>query len=162
WISRAGWQFGLRVLGFHLAAVVLSKYTLHSTITVRVLGQYTRYPFNSSDIPTKHPSRALAASLESGCSWRTHTREPQACRPHRSGFLPVSASYSVIPSSAFVDVRFLSQTAWRTASPHKNLGSLLECSIAWTFSSRVRFKHSAMPFCAGVSCTVSLNSVPAL
>jgi hypothetical protein len=40
-------------------------------------------------------------------------------------------------------------------------GNPLACSIARTFSSKVRFSRSAIPLCSGVSCTVKFRIVPA-
>ncbi|KAF8546404.1 hypothetical protein OG21DRAFT_1135374 [Imleria badia] len=69
-----------------------SKRSFRSTVTVRFDDQRTRCPLLSLSL-----GRISA----------------------RSGGRPVTASYGVLPPSAFVDVRFFNQTAWFAASPHK-------------------------------------------
>jgi len=59
-------------------------------------------------------------------------------------------------------MQFFKNTACRSASPHRNQGKPAAQSIACTFSIIVWFSHSEMPFCSGVSWTVSFLIVPLL
>jgi len=103
------------------------------------------------------------------CTWPPSLSPPsihiQIFLPHsrtfcRSGFLPKTALYGIIPLTALVVIQFINQMTWWAASPHKNFGRLLACRRAWICLTIMRFHCSVTPLCAGVLCTVSFCSVP--
>ena len=138
-----------------------SNFMLHSTLTLPALGWYIQCAALLMLKPTNHASLALPSSLELVGSW-TQAFCPYSQEAMRSGLHLVSASYEVDLSRALVDVQFFSQTTCIRASAHSPFGNWATWSMARTCSRSVRFSLSATLFSWGVSCTVSLCSVPCL
>lgn len=135
------------------SATELLKYTFHSTMTIHFSGQYTWDPFDLSSYLTPMPSLTHPPSFVEAL-FQTHIQQPHSCKFHRLGFLPVAALSGVRLSKAFVEVQFFNQMAWCAALPQRNLGCLLECSMALTFLRMVQLRCSVM-LCCSVSWMVS-------
>src|SRR5882757_10669603 len=114
-------------------------------VTFPIPGQKTRWAFASMSSPSQHASRAHTFSLDP-LALCTSTGVPHVRRVDKSGGQPYNASNGVLPLSARVTVRFFSQVACLSTSPHKDLGRLLVCVKARILSSSVQLRCSAMLF----------------
>src|SRR6267142_319867 len=109
--------------------------------------------------PTHRTGHVWASSLEPSPQC-THTCCPHSGTPARLGFCPVSFLCGVTSLSTLVVVRFFTQMTKFTASTQSDFGSPDWIRHAWTHSMMCRLRDSATPLCCGVSCMVSLHSVP--
>src|SRR6267142_573617 len=109
--------------------------------------------------PTQCMGHVQASSFEPSPRC-THTRCPPSSTLARLGFHPVSFLCGVMSLSTLVVVWFFTQMMKFVASTQSDFGSLDwirhagMCSMMWQLSD------SLTPLCCGMSCIVSLRSMP--
>src|SRR6266850_6460050 len=109
--------------------------------------------------PTQRAGHVRTSSFEPSPRC-THTHCPHSGTPARLGFCPVSFLCSVTSPSTLVMVWFFTQMMKFAASTQSDFGSPDWIRHAWTHSMMHRLSNSATPLCCGMSCVVSLHSIP--
>jgi hypothetical protein len=132
-----------------------AKYTLRSTLTDLLQASRPGGRRDSTSKPIQRPSRARGIQLGALGSC-TQTASPKRFNRDKLGGVPVQR----LPGRFAAERTrrrpvFQPRSRAASASPHMFGGRAAMCSSARTFSTRVRFRRSAIPFNSGVSCTVS-------
>src|SRR6266850_1831191 len=109
--------------------------------------------------PTQHVGHACASNFEPSPRC-THTRCPHSSTPARLGFHLVSFLCGITSPSTLVVVRFFTQMMKFVASAQSDFGSLDWIRHAQTCSMMCQLSDSVTLLCCGVSCVVSLHSIP--